>query len=250
MTVKQIENALDLLEYFADRKRPASLSQIHHDFGWPRSSTYNILSTLVDRGYMYEPSKRGGYYPTPRWLRISDQITAADTLGPHLHEMLENIAEITGETAAIAAPAGLHTVYLDVVESQSPIRYAAHVGKRLPIHTSSSGRSLLSQYSATERASILRKVTFERYRPNSLMSVDAVEVDIRISKKRGWFQSFDEYGKDLGSIAIPMPLEDRRLSLLVGGPIFRMQENAESIAGALHRMFEQVQAREEADEAP
>ena len=43
MEVKQISNLLQLLQYFAQRQRPASLADIVQDLGWPRSSTHNIL---------------------------------------------------------------------------------------------------------------------------------------------------------------------------------------------------------------
>src|SRR5215467_14375968 len=64
MIVRQAANVLDLLEFFVRRKEPATLSEIADSLGWPRSSTFNLIQTLVDRGYLYEPRPRSGYYPS------------------------------------------------------------------------------------------------------------------------------------------------------------------------------------------
>ena len=67
MIVRQAANVLEILEYFARTKRPATLAELASHFGWPRSSTFNLLTTLTEKGYLYEPRPRAGYYPTPRW---------------------------------------------------------------------------------------------------------------------------------------------------------------------------------------
>ncbi|WP_164076102.1 helix-turn-helix domain-containing protein, partial [Stenotrophomonas maltophilia] len=59
MFVRQAANVLEILEYFAKRKKPATLSEVADDLGWPRSSTFNLLGTLTDKGFLYEPASRG-----------------------------------------------------------------------------------------------------------------------------------------------------------------------------------------------
>lgn len=236
MAVKQILNALDLIEYFARTRKPASLAEIQQHFGWPRSSAYNILNTLVERGYMYEPTRRGGYYPTPRLASVADLIVAADPLNASLADLLRKLAKETGETAILAAPAGRFSVYLDVIESASAIRYAAHVGQRIPIHAGASGRALLSLYSEAERASLLGKTEFANYGSNALMTAEAVETEIAASRQRGWFQSVHEYNADLAAIAIPVTVMDRRLAIVVAGPVFRLEERSGDVAGTIRRM--------------
>lgn len=230
MSVKQIMNALDLLEYFAQTKKPASLREIEQHFGWPRSSTYNILSTLVERGYMYEPARRGGYYPTPRWQRMADTIVTADGLSAQLFSLLSVLSEETGETAAVAAASATYALYLDVVESSSAIRYTGHPGARIPIHASASGRALLSLYTPAERKGIFRRLNFVQYGPNALMNANEVEAEIQASLKRGWFQSLNEYSADLASVALPVKVDERRLAIMIAGPVHRLGPRCAEVA--------------------
>ncbi len=223
MIVKQAANVLDILEFFARVRRPATLSEIAQEFGWPRSSTFNMVGTLVERGFLYEPKPRAGYYPTPRWLSLARGISEAEPLPPSLHRLLLEVALATGETVHIAAPAGDRVVFLDVVESQSVIRYFAEVGKRLPIHATATGRAILAQYSPGERESVLGKIRFERYQPTSPMSIAAVEAEIAKGLNLGWFLGATEFTPDVLGLAVMLPIAGRPLSLAVAGPTFRME---------------------------
>lgn len=234
MLVRQVENTLDLLEFFAAQGKAASLAEVSQQFGWPRSSTYNLLSTLHARGYLYEPSARGRYYPTPRLLAIAQQIAAAEPVPEALIRLGEELRDQTGETVCLGAAAGLSVVFLDVLPSPAPVRYAAEPGQRLPIHATASGWSILSQWSPAQRAALLRRVEFERYGSGTPMSVAAVEDRIRIGLHTGRFSSASSYSVDLGGVSIPLVVAGRIYSIAVAGPLSRIAAREPEIAAQLH----------------
>ena len=144
MIVRQAAYVLDIFEYFAQVRKPATLAEVADHFGWPRSSTFNLLTTLAEKGYLYEPRPRTGYYPTPRWLALAKTISEVEPLPDWTHALIAELSTETGETAAIAAPAGTMAVFIDVVESGASIRYFAQIGHRVPIHATSSGENVFS----------------------------------------------------------------------------------------------------------
>ena len=217
MNVKQAANVLDLIEFFAEHGRPATLAEIAKHFGWPRSSTFNLLGTLAARGYLYEPRARGGYYPSPLWLATLDKVQRAEPIPEQLHALLRALAERTGETAVLAATAGNQALFVDSVESKSAVRYTANPGKLIPLHVTATGRALLSQLTPAERAGVLRRATFERYTPTTLMSVAAVEKEIQRSLQRGWFEGNAEFTADLGGVALPLNVAASTLRGAGGG---------------------------------
>lgn len=235
MIVRQAAHVLELLEFFARRGRPATLSEVAQELGWPRSSTFNVLGTLATLGYLYEPRAREGYYPSPRLLALARAIADHDPLPEALVALLQDLVEDLGETAAIAGAVGLDAVFLDIRESLEPIRYFTRVGHRIPLHLTASGRAILAQYAPAERAAVLRRARFAPHAPTTPMSVAAVEAEIRRSLERGWFQNLSEYSRDLCGVAIPLAIPGRRLSLVVGGPLSRMQARVPAIAARLRQ---------------
>jgi DNA-binding IclR family transcriptional regulator len=229
MDVRQVVNVLELLEYFAERGRPASLAEISKHFSWPRSSTFNLLGTLVNRGYLYEPRAREGYYPSPSWLPLVQRIDRAAPVPTELQELIASLCSKTNETTVLAGISGMHAVFIATAESQQSIRYAAPVGKLVPIHATATGRALLSQLSEQERGAILRRSVFDRFTPTTLLSVDAVEKEIALSLQRGYFQGAGEYTHDLGGVALPLAVPNRHLALLVAGPVSRVRPRQEEI---------------------
>lgn len=234
MVVKQVSNALDLLEFFAERGKPASLAEVAQHFGWPRSSTFNLLSTLGTRGYLFEPEGRGRFYPTPRWLSLAQTLAAAQPLPDSLIRLARDLAERTGETVCIGAAAGTSLVFMEVIQSSARVRYAAEIGQRIPLHATASGHSIISQWPEAQRAALLRKVVFERYGSGSPLSVEAVEDQIRAGLHRGWFRSASNYSVDLGGVSLPIIEAERIYAVTVAGPLSRMEAEMPAIARQMH----------------
>jgi DNA-binding IclR family transcriptional regulator len=222
------------MEFFAERGRPATLAEISKYFDWPRSSTFNLLGTLLNRGYLYEPRAREGYYPSPSWLSLVQKIESAAPVPDELLNLVQVLAARTHETAVLGAISGMQAVFLAAVETQQAVRYTACVGKLVPLHATATGRALLSQLTDAERASILRRAVFERHTPTTLMSVEAVENEIALSVQRGYFEGVGEYTTDLGGIAVPLTFAQRHLAVLVAGPVERVHPRKEEIMQVMH----------------
>jgi DNA-binding IclR family transcriptional regulator len=233
VNVKQAANVLDLIEFFAAHRKPAGLAEIARHFDWPRSSTFNLLGTLAARGYLYEPRSRGGYYPSPLWTSLLQQIEGAEPIPEPFRELLRALVERTQETAVLAATSGMHAVFVDAIESPHAIRYTARPGKLIPLHVTATGRALLSLLAPADRADVLRRATFERYTPTTLMSVAAVETEIQRSIERGWFEGAAEFTHDLGGVALPLPVPHRQFAVLVAGPMFRVKARSQELAAII-----------------
>lgn len=233
MLVRQAANTLQILEYFAERLRPANAAEMADDLGWPRSSTFKLVGTLAAKGYLYEPQGRGNYYPSPRWLELAEKVSRADPLPAELHRLVQDVRAATGETTGIAAPAGAYAMFIDVEESPHSVRYFARIGDRVPIHASSAGRALLAQLSAEERAALYRKMDFRSYSTTTPTSPERIEADLAEAATRGYHQSNAEYTPDLAGVALPIIGLGRRLSIVVVGPVSRCLERRPAMAATV-----------------
>lgn len=219
MRVRQIDKALDLFECFARDRRPMTLTMIARELAIPKSSAFNIIGTLLLRGYLHETGPRAGYYPTLRLADLSRSILGEDLLIQRLHPNLEALAEETGETVLLSVRENTEIVYLDVVESKAPIRYTARIGQRRPLHTASSGKAILLGYDATDRAGIVQMLG-EVLSPASL-KIFTRELDV--CAQRGWAEDVGGTLADVTGFGVPIFAGSRRLGLAIAGPAYRME---------------------------
>lgn len=222
MNVKQADNTLSILEFFAEHRAPATVAELAQHFGWARSSTFNLVGTLAERGYLYEPRMRGSYYPTPRWLAMARRISEAEPVPQALIRVIDELVDKTGETVWIAGASGLHVVVLEVRESPQLLRYAAQAGTRLPIHVTGSGQALLALMPPAQRDALLGRIRYEAYNRNTPASADEVRAQIDASLERGWFMSASAYSSDLAGVALPVAIGPQRFAVTVAGPEARV----------------------------
>ncbi len=226
MGVKQISNLFVLMELFAQEQKPLSVADIVAALGWPRSSVFNIVSTLVDEGYLFQPVARGGYRPTTRWADLASRLVESELLPEAVHRALVRLMEQTGETVFLAAAEGSSVVFLDVVEPPASIRFAADVGQRLPIHVTAAGKAILAQYTLAERVAQLRRFNIDSPQGDRQDSAERLAKEIERDAARGWFTNMGQYAPGLAGIAVPFPYRNRRMAIALGGPVSRVEEHA------------------------
>lgn len=234
MKVKQISNLFRLMELFARSGEALSVREIVAAFGWPRSSAFNIVTTLVQEGYLYQPVARGGYYPTAKWMELARELSDSQPLPPSVHALLAGLCAETGETLFLAAPEGTSVVFLDVVESSADIRFIASIGQRLPIHVTAAGRAILAQYGEEERAKLYQRIHFQAFEKDTLTSPGLVEEAILAGQERGWHLNLGIYAPGVAGVAVPLPLGSQRYAIALGGPVSRV-EGREAEIGELLR---------------
>jgi len=233
MHVKQVSNLFHLMELFARLKKPLSVMDIVGELGLPRSTVFNIVTTMIDHEYLYQPSPRGGYLPTNKWMELAKELLDTQPLPASVHELLVRLARQTGETLFLAAAEGTSVVFLDVVESTADIRFIANIGQRLPIHVTAAGRAILAQYSPQERAATLKRISYQQYQKDTFMTAESVELEIQKEGGQGWFCNSAVYAPGVAGIAVPFPMAGRRLSIALGGPISRIEGAAARIGKTL-----------------
>jgi IclR family transcriptional regulator, acetate operon repressor len=239
--VRQAAQVLELLEFFAQIKRPAALAEIAETLNWPRSSTFNLLSTLKSLGYLYEPRPKAGVYPSPRWAELLEAIRVGDTPPLEMEGLLDYLVSATAETAALAAPNAGQAMFVGVRESPYPVRFTTQVGNCVPLHATAAGRALLSQRPRAERLALLRRAEYIHYTAKTLTTPDDVEAEIERSVQQGWFLGIEEYSPGLMGIALALPLAGRHYALLVSGPTDRLgsrvQEVVDLMRGAVRKIL-------------
>ena len=135
------------------RREGLALHEVSAQLEAPKSSLLPLLRALTARGYLAQGPRRR-VSPRPAGLRAgraAGRPRLAEVARPALVELMRRTGETVflGTLAATAA-----VVFVDKVESEQIIRYAAGVGDRRPLHATSSGKAILAYLPPEQREKI------------------------------------------------------------------------------------------------
>lgn len=243
--VKSAKRVLTILQYFAQTKAPASLSQISAALGFPKSSCLALLDTLEGEGYAHQAG--GRYYLTRRWFNEARVIAEHDQLTARIRPVLEELRESLRETLILAQRSGDQVVYLDVAEPERIVRFTARTGERKPLHAAASGRALLAAMAPAERDALIARMPLSRFTDRTPTTREQLRKALEEGDRRGYHVNLGEHQADTLSVAAPVVLYGTPYALTVGAPLERAKPRVREIGRMLVDAAQKLAA--EADSA-
>jgi len=231
---KIVERTLDFLELFAAEKRPLPASEIARLLAIPASSCHDVLQALVERGYLYELTARGGYYPTLRLFDIAKTIADHDPVVARADALLRALRDGLDESVLLAKANGLSASYLLAFEPSHPLRFLAKVGEpvRSP-HATSAGKALLGSLSEAALAEYLKSAQLTALTRETLTSKKALREDIAAGNRRGWFLNREESLEGVTTLSARFAWLSTIYIVTIAGPTSRLAPKLERAAELL-----------------
>ena len=237
-----------LLEALAKMDRVATLQTLVEETGLPKPTVHRMLQQLEMAG-MVQRDGDGRQYTTGLRLRqLAETVLLNNTVHGARHLVLRRLVEEVGETCNLTAFNGSEVVYLDRVETPAPLRFYLQAGSVVPAHCSATGKLFLAQMTPSQRRRLLGQVALERFTPNTLTDMDAIEAEIATVKRDGVGYDREEYLPGLICVAVLVPSTNRssNLGLAVQAPSMRLTpQRVEAAIPALQRAAQALQAIEE-----
>jgi DNA-binding IclR family transcriptional regulator len=224
MTVRSVERAVAILEYLARADAPAPLHELSAAIHAPKSTTLTIARTLAARRFLTFDQARKAYELGPRLGEFASRASAAADLRPVARPHLERLARDTGEGAFLSVVEDADVVYVDRVESVQPIRYAASVGSRRPMHATSAGKLALA-LAPPEFVDRYVGHGLTRHTASTITDAGVLRRQLAKTRRRGWAEARDESMPGLMGFAAPVRDGAGGLVAMVtvAGPTFRMR---------------------------
>lgn len=143
-TVQSVERAFAILESFDEDHPSRTAAEIAEIAELARPTTYRMLQTLQQLGYVR--NVHGHFEVTPRVLRLGAGYLGRTSMAARAQPVLDQLSEEVGEHVAMGTLDGDDVITL--AASTSPqsrfLSIAVQVGQRLPANVTSLGRILLA----------------------------------------------------------------------------------------------------------
>lgn len=232
-SVPALAKALTLLETIAQSRRGMSLSHLSRELQLPKSSTHCLLLTLERHGYLQRNNQTRRYTFGLKFYSLAStalaQMRIRDIAAPLLHSLMKQ----TGLTVHMAVLEGGEAVLIDKVEPPGLITLATWIGKRMDVHCTGVGKSLIAYLSESELDSIVIEHRLSRHNENTITSAGKLKNHLALIRKQGY--SLDDEEDELGLRCISSAVLDHTgkaiAAISVAGPTSRITaENVHSLA--------------------
>jgi IclR family transcriptional regulator, acetate operon repressor len=230
--VQSVERALSLLEAVAGSVDPVPLARLTEILGIDPSSVFRLANTLKRRGFLANPNGRKHYVLGPAIWRLSREYDWSGMLISVCRDGVKALATRTGETAHLAVRDGREVFFIDHHASgDQGIIVPGQTGKRMPLHCTAHGKSLLADFELAELKALYGSTPLERYTPRTCVSLPELAKACTGVRAHGFSLDDREYLEDVSCVAAP--IRDRGGlvigSIGVSAPVTRMIESRRAV---------------------
>lgn len=244
-----VQRTFSVLEFLAlDSSRSATLSELAQGIDAPKSSLVSLLAGMCNAGYVSKDA-RGLYRLGARMFSLGLRILSSLDLATIARPVLERLTEETGESALLGAigPAGDQAIYIDKVESQSPLRYTISLGAQRELYCSAAGKLLLAHLSKRKQAAYLDSHELTAFTTSTITSRVELCRELEQIRRQGYALTAGE--RVAGADAIAAPVwhgSDVLAAVVLAGPSVRMRASQsmliERVAAAAKRLSDRLSA--------
>jgi len=197
-----IEKCLQILSIFSLDKTQFSINEICENLDFNISTTYRILCTLEEYGYVSR-LKNKDYVVGTQALYLSAIYTQSNHL-EQIRPIVDAIRDMSGETASFFVEEDSMRICLYRAHSRDEIRHNIEQGSRLELNRGASGRIILAYGKRKNDKSGFYK-------------------EIRDT---GYYLSIHEHNSSLFALAVPVISNSSKFvgAIVVSGPISRFND--------------------------
>lgn len=215
---KTARRVIEILEFFDERPRSATAMEIARRYQRPQSSTWELLSSLVELGLLYKDPSSRLFRPTPRAAMLGSMFQPRLVRDGRLSMVVDGLTAATGLSAAVVGLVGLDA---QVFRWSPPVGAAANAddglcgGAQAPLHQSAAGWLLLSTVPPGRRDGMLRRLRAEAPCEQAF-NVTEVAERIQSCRQTGVAIGPAGFGAEASMCAVLLPAETDERPMALG----------------------------------
>src|SRR3954451_17202064 len=242
---QSVRKAVTLLRATAASGEGASVSAPAPAAGRPRATALRLIQTMDEEGFLLRVPETDRVLLGPELVRLARQVDMGTLLREIAHSRLSELSEAVRETvtlSVVAPDGGLDVV--DQVAGPQHLVPRSWLGRRFPLHASSSGKLLLSTYDAQRLERFLGD-PLPALTPHTITTKRALRRELGEIRAQGHATTVDELEEGLAGVSVGILGESGALlgAINVSGLSRRLDTAARARAVAhLRDVVEEIEA--------
>ncbi len=227
MSVRSVHRALKIIELIAEKKS-LTLPEITQALNLPKSSAYEILSTLCKEEFICR-DKNNEYSLGIRLIELGNKAQLNLEIRRIATPILRQLNEELDETVHLTVLDNDEILYVECFESTKRLRTYSVIGIRAPLHCTAVGKAILAMQEEDEIKRIIKTRGLPKFTKNTITDEKKLLAELKETKKRGY--SIDNMEHEEGVRCVGAPIFDMTgkvyASISISGPSQRI--NTETI---------------------
>lgn len=241
--VPAVERAILILQLLGQEPEGLTIAQITQEISIAKSTVFTILTTLNLYGLVERVEETGRYQLGMGLFTLGSSVIERLDVRSRAYPILKSLAQQTRLTTHLGIIDEDEVIYIEKIEGQGPIKISSAVGRRMGVHCTALGKAILAQLPLEKLHSIFTGRQLPQRTPNTITSVQLLQVDLVKTKERGY--SFDDEENELGIRCLGAPIFNHRAEVMhavsISGPRDRVSlDTIELLAEKLKQAAQEI----------
>ena len=202
-----VSKAMLVFDKICEAGRPMSVKEIAQAANLNKSSLHHHIKTLTELGYLQQDLQSRKYDIGLRLVQAGQAYLQRMDVRERGHLYLEQLSLELNQTSHMLILDGTKIVYVDKIEPPShpgSLRCSSHVGMHTDIHSTASGKVLLSHVDNAAIEKTLEHLTFSPTTVHTITDIDHFRKELALTKERGYGLDLQEHSHGLQCVAVPV----------------------------------------------
>jgi DNA-binding IclR family transcriptional regulator len=242
--VQSVDRALAILELLA-RRSELGVTEIAAELGVHKSTAFRLVATLEQHGLVEQPRERGKYQLGFGIVRLAGAASARVDLARAAAEVCRRLAAEFNETVNLAVRDGDAAVNVSQERGTATLSIQNWIGRRTPLHATSSGKVLLAWWAEDELDALLAD-GLKPHTSHTITDPEQLRAELERVRQRDWAASVEEFEIGLNAVAAPVRGADGAVlaAISISGPCYRFGvDSFDDVARAVSAGAEEISLR-------
>jgi DNA-binding IclR family transcriptional regulator len=212
--IQSVDHALGILEAFLGDEEEYGVTELSRKLDLPKNNIFRLLATLENRGFVEQNRSSGNYCLGIKTFEIGQVFRRRMGLLKQARPVLEDLEGKCDETVYLGVMQEGMVVYVDMVETDCPVRIVPKLGRRVPAYCTAIGKAQLAHESIDKLEPIIDKVGFSHQAKNTIGDKETLLKHLQEVVKNGYAVDNEEYEE--GVVCVGAPVFDYTKRVVAG----------------------------------
>ena len=196
---RAVVRAISVLKALGRSASAFGVTELGTATGLSKATVFRLLGALENEGMVARDGHNGAYRLGPEMISLGASALSTTHLREIAHYELVRLTEESGETSTLEVLSGTDVLVIDEVQGRFLFSATPEIGRRWPIHATSTGKVLLA-FAQTQRS--LPRLA--KHAPRTITTRTELERELARVRQHGYAFAVDELETGLVAMAAPI----------------------------------------------